>query len=281
MRHRFRYILPLIWFPWTVLFFSTVPVRAQEMKIQTHVYSVSSGPQGIQKDEQAVSLTIFHAGRVYDYIDSVREVIIFEPALNRFRIISTPRSLVATVEFDELRQMLKVAHTATEKHLENLQLKSEGQLPKSALAIHAQLNPRFRENWKPVSKELQLTNSAFRYNVRCEPATDESIHETYLRYADWIVRLNYVLHPHTMYPEPRLQLNESLRKRKLYPIEVSLFPDNQSTSHLLARHSISWELNSFDRTLIHDWETQLKQGKLREVTFREYQEAVLVTKSSR
>ncbi|HUG20429.1 MAG TPA: hypothetical protein VMM56_15690 [Planctomycetaceae bacterium] len=281
MSQRFRCLLLFIWFPWTALFHSTVPAFGQDMKIRTHVYSVSNGPRGLQKDEQAVSLTIFHAGRVYDYIDSVREVIIFEPTLNRFRIISTPRSLVTTVEFDELRQMMKVAQTATEKYLETLELKSDGQTPDGARSIQFQLEPRFRENWKPVSKELQLTNSEFRYNVRCEPATDDSIHETYLRYADWTARLNYVLHPQSMYPEGRLQLNESLRKRKLYPIEVSLYPDNRSPVHLLARHSITWDLNSFDRTLIHDWETQLKQGKLKELTFREYQEAVLVTKRSR
>jgi hypothetical protein len=281
MSHRLRFLCPLIWFPWTAFFFFTVPADAQDMKIRTHVYSVSTGPRGLQRDEQAVSLTIFHAGRVYDYIDSIREVIIFEPALNRFRIVSTPRSLVTTVEFDELRQMLKVARSTTEKHLEGLERKGNGRIPDTARAIQFQLDPQFRENWKPVSKELQLTNPEFRYHIRCEPVSDESIHENYLRYADWTARLNYVLHPHSMYPESRLQLNEALRKRRLYPIEVQLYPDNRSPVHLMARHSISWELNSFDRSLIHDWETQLKQGKLREVSFREYQEAVLLTKQNR
>ena len=266
----------LLALPWSALFYSTVPAIGQDIKIRTHVHSVEKTPDGPTKTEQSVSLTIFHAGRVYDYIDNVREVIIFEPAHNRFRIISLPRSLVTTVGFEELRQMLSVAEHAIGNYIERAEKEHNGQTPESARALRFQLEPNFKENWKPVSKELQLTNAKFRYNVKCETCEDAAIHEIYLQYADWMSQLNFVLHPQSMYPNSRLALNEALRQRKLYPLEVQLFSDENPDSSLVASHTISWKLNSFDRTMINDWESQLGQGKLREVTFHEYQEAVLI-----
>jgi hypothetical protein len=96
-------------------------------------------------------------------------------------------------------------------------------------------------------------------------------------YADWMARLNFVLHPQSLYPDARLSLNESLRTRNMYPTEVRLFQDTNDKSHLRAEHRISRALDSTDRMMITEWESQLKTGKLKEVTFREYQEAILIT----
>ena len=251
---------------------------AQDMKIRTHLFHVTPSKTGeLQAQESAVSLTIFHAGRAYDYIDSVKEVIIFEPMQNRFTILNSARSLKTRVDFDELRQMLKVARHETEQYLEQIAEKNGGELPVSAHSLHAQLKPNFEESFHSSNRELTLQNSSIRYSVLCEHAEDESVHEAYLLYADWMARLNFVLHPQTMYPEARLSLNETLRKRKLYPTQVRLFLENDSKSHMKAQHRISRSLDSTDRMMIHEWASQLQKGNLKEVTFREYQEAIVLT----
>lgn len=251
---------------------------AQDMKIRTHIYHVTPSKNGeLQSQERAVSLTIFHAGRAYDYIDSVQEIIIFEPKQNRFTIINSSRSLMTTVDFDELRQILKVARHETEQYLEQIAEKNGGELPSSAHAVHAQLEPHFEENWQPESQTLNLQNSSIRYSATCVPSDDPSIHEAYMLYADWMARLNFVLHPQSMYPSARLSLNESLRKRNMYPTEVRLFQDTNDKSHLRAEHRISRSLDSTDRLMLTQWESKVSSGKLKEVTFREYQEAILIT----
>lgn len=259
-------------------FVGTPTLSAQDMKIRTHIYHVSPSKNGELKSlERAVSLTIFHAGRAYDYIDSVKEIIIFEPKQNRFTIINSSRSLMTTVDFDELRQILKVARHETEQYLEQIAEKNGGELPSSAHAVHAQLEPQFQENWQPESQTLNLQNNSIRYSAACVPSDDPSIHEAYMLYADWMARLNFVLHPQSMYPDARLRLNESLRKRKMYPTEVRLFQNANDKSHLRAEHRISRSLDSTDRMMLTDWESKLSSGKLKEVTFREYQEAILIT----
>jgi len=253
-------------------------LQAQDMKIRTHIYLVTPKASGeLESQERAVSLTIFHAGRAYDYIDSAKEVIIFEPKQNRFTILNPSRSLITTVDFDELRQILKVARHETEQYLDQIAEKNQGTLPDSARAVRSQLEPKFRESWDPKTKQLDLQNHAIRYSALCEPAEDTSVHNSYLLYADWMARLNFVLHPQTLYPKARLNLNEALRKRKMYPTQVRLFFDTDKKTHLRAEHRLTRKLDSTDRMLITEWDTQIQSGKLRKVTFREYQEAILVT----
>ncbi|MGH7199902.1 MAG: hypothetical protein ACREJB_04815, partial [Planctomycetaceae bacterium] len=64
---------------------SAVPLAAQEFRIYTRVYDAST-----TGEEPAVvtrSLSLFHAGKVYDYIDTLGEVTVFEPAQDRVHIL--------------------------------------------------------------------------------------------------------------------------------------------------------------------------------------------------
>ena len=45
----------------------------------------------------ATALTLFHAGRVYDYMEELGEVVILEPVHNRFTVLG-PNYLAARVE---------------------------------------------------------------------------------------------------------------------------------------------------------------------------------------
>src|SRR5690606_5890737 len=105
--------------------------------------------------------------------------------------------------------------------------------------------------------------------------------EVYLHYADWMARLNYVLHPHALYPEPRLKLNEVLRAHGKLPVEVELKSSIGLPIHLRAEHQIHWKLDATDRSLIHEWESLLKSSNTRQVTFQEYQRSLLVSKNER
>ena len=72
----------------------------------------------------ARSLTLFHAGKVYDYMenigmDDIGEVVILDPIHNRFVILNS-NYLATRVEFGELRQYLNVGEHEAELYLQEL-----------------------------------------------------------------------------------------------------------------------------------------------------------------
>ncbi len=277
--------LSILWIPivWLYSNYSmTVPASAQDLKVLTRVYEQRPTPAGGVRDEpRSVALTIFHAGRVYDYIDSVGEVIVFEPTENRFTIMSSNRSLMTTVDFDEVRQTLKVAKSEAEKHLDVLASQHGGALPASAAGIVAQFSPGFDETWKPQARELIMANPHLEYRVLCVETDDGTLNETYLHYADWIARLNFALHPQSMYPEARIRLNEALRRRRLLPVEVRLTLQGEQRRQLRAEHKLTWKLDSTDRSLINEWSSRMTKSEMQRVSFQEYQKAMLLSSRSR
>ena len=256
---------------------------AQEFRVYTRVYNEAEAAKGSENGSShpivTRSLSIFHAGKVYDYVEPVGEVIIFEPARRRFTILSTSREMVTTVEFDELKHLLKVARLETEKYLAQLDPKPADASQKAAQSLRFQLAPRFEEQYDVEKKRLRLLSPDLRYDVECAATQPPEIADEYLRYADWMARLNYVLHPRALFPEPRLALNRSLRRLGMIPVEVELQAVVAGGVHLRAQHQIHWELNAKDRSLINRWETMLKSKQSQHVPFREYQRTLVAGKS--
>ena len=90
-----------------------------------------------------------------------------------------------------------------------------------------------------------------------------------------------MLHPQSLFPSPRLALNDALRQEMVMPVEVRLSIAGKNPIQLRAEHKIHWKLDEKDRRFIQLWETQLKDRNTRRVSFREYQQAMLVSLSKR
>ena len=260
-------------------------IAAQEFRIYTRVSQEIGRPPGSTGDAKqnevvAHSLTLFHAGKVYDYIHSVGEVTIFEPGLKRFTILSTTREMTTPVTHDELLGKLNIAR----KEIKNFAAvpKAQGGPPlKVAKALNFQLAPDFDAKFQTKSKLLTLSSPFVRYEAQCSKAKAPQALTSYLHYADWICRLNYVLHPKALYPAARLELNEALRKHNVIPTEVRLTIPGENPIRFKAEHEIHWQLDRKDRSYIGRWETMLKDPGTRQVSFREYQRAMLVSLSKR
>ena len=260
-------------------------IAAQEFRIYTRVSQEMGGtPEtaGAAKQNAVVarSLTLFHAGKVYDYIDSVGEVTIFEPGRKRFTILSTTRTMATQVKFDKLLGKLDIAEKEMEDYVAVPNAKGGPPL-KVAKALTFQLTPDFDTKYAPEGKTLTLNSPFVRYEARCSKAKVPQAVTAYLHYADWTCRLNYVLHPQTLYPASRLELNEALRKHSVMPTEVRLTIAGENPLQFKAEHEIHWQLDDKDRSYIHRWETLLKDRSTRHVDFREYQKEMLVSLSKR
>jgi hypothetical protein len=255
---------------------------AQDFRIYTRVYDAGTA-ENVRPTVIGSSLSLFHAGKVYDHVENEyeSEVIIFEPAHQRFTILSTSRSLATTDHFDEIKRKLKLARNVTTDHLDALLAQKPAPAADAIQKIKFPIDPAFKTTHESGANAITCESKFLTYKVRCADVEEPKTTDVYLNYADWTARLNYVLHPHALYPEPRLALNGILRSAGKMPVEVELTSSIGMPIHLRAEHQIHWKLDSTDRSLIHEWESLLKSSNTRQVTFQEYQRSLLVSRSDR
>lgn len=250
---------------------------AQDMRVYTLTFDCTDvGPQDAAKAPVvARSLTIFHAGKVYDYIDSLREVTIFEPVHHRFTVLHDVSCVTAEVTQDEVRRYLALFEKQARERSTELARRTNAAEAASLDSLQFQLRPEFQAKFDATHRRLILDSPTFRYDVECVTAPAPELQQIYLKYADAISELNAVLHPHSMLPGPRMQLNRELRERAMLPHKVSRTTNFGREVVLRAEHHWSWTLLEHDRQMIAHWEGQLKRKELRQVSFEQLQKEVL------
>ena len=260
-----------------------VALDAQEMRVYTTVRNrrAAAARDAVERAPViARSLTLFHAGKVYDYVDATKELTIFEPAHHRFTLLSEKRSVASEVTQDEVRQYLTLVEQEGWKQVATSTQPPETAQGKSLTWLRFQLKPDFDIAFDAAKNVLTLTDRAARYHVEVQPPPSRTEVETYLRFADAAAELNSVLHAQAPLPRPRLALNGELRQREMLPVVVDL-KAMEDRLHLQARHEWTWKFQSTDRQLISDWESRLNNVGLRRVGFRQYQQEALATEVSR
>ncbi|MDX1970563.1 MAG: hypothetical protein SFV23_25560 [Planctomycetaceae bacterium] len=256
-------------------------LSAQEMRVYTVTRSATTVEEDPPHDPiMARSLTLFHAGKVYDYISSLQEVTIFEPAHHRFTILNESAAAVAVVSQDEIRRFLALAEERAQEVAADLLRSPDPQQRQSVDLLQFQLRPTFEATYEPMSRRLKLQAPQFTYDVLCASAPQPLIADSYLRYADAITELNSVLHPHSFLPGPRMELNRQLREHGVLPISVRRRVDYGATLEIVAEHEWKWSLTELDRKCIDRWESQISKGLLRPLSFEQMQRAVLTGKLS-
>ena len=253
----------------------TTEAVAQQFWVYTRVTRPVKADNKPADEVVARSLTLFHAGQVYDWIPSVGEITRLEPSHKRFSIISAKNMIATHVSFEEINRLIASAREETGNYANRL-IDRGGRNAKSvAEPLLFQLNPKFKQSYSTESHELKLLSERFSYVVDCRESENPESLEAYLMYADWAARLNYALHPQTFFPEPRLELNRSLRKLKRIPAKVQLRVEFDRPIRLQADHQFGWKLRSDDRQRINHWETLFRNENLEWMSFRDYQKAML------
>lgn len=257
---------------------------AQEFRIHTRVYDLNSedGSSRTSEDPEMVgeSLTLSHAGKMYDYMPAIGEVIIFEPAHRRFIVLNTLGTRATTVDFDQLNHLLELARREARSSLE-VPPERGGPPDAVAEALRFQLEPDFTERFDGDRRRLVLSSPHLRYVADGAKVDPPEAAELYLDYADWICKLNYVLNPQALLPDCRLALNASLRRKGLMPTRVELETEFDPQRHLRAEHVINWDLGENEHAVISRWERMLRSEHTRQVTFREYQQAMIEKQAKR
>lgn len=243
------------------------------MRIYTTVRDRSASAQG--KDPDQRSLMLFHASKIYDYIEPAQEVTVFEPTHRRFTVLNLRRQLRTEITQDEIRQFLSLAEEEVQKKL----LQSNdgpGTTRRASLdLLQFQLLPQFTTTFDSSKSQLTLSSPRFQYLATGTAPPSLDIADKYLHVADWMAQFNAVLHPYSLLPAPRMKLNQQLKEHGLIPSSVELQTTGDMPIHLQALHEWTWNLQKTDRQMIDDWEKQLHSAKFRSLAFRQFQQEML------
>jgi hypothetical protein len=263
-----------------VLTTSGTTLLAQDFSVSTRL-SQRSGPSDPEPQATSggwepigYSVTYFHAGKVYDRLEQVGEVVILEPADSRFVILSfNGNQMATTLEFSQLLQYLKVARTQTETHVARL-TRNDTQSVQRRQALTFQLSPQFVQSFDPASDRLTMSSPLLRYEVETVATDRPGVVQQYLQYADWTARLNYVLHSKALYPDVRVAVNDALAAQDRLPCEIRLLLDGDVPVQLRSQHRFEWSLGSVGHAIIRECETARTNSATRWVEFSKYQEAL-------
>jgi hypothetical protein len=252
--------------------------RAQDFHVETTLYAVGRA----EPKELMRSVTLFHAGKTYDFIPDLGELIIFDPSHGQFTLVSTRQRKMAEVHIDEISRMLGIARQTLNDRLQRIQGDPKTD-PNVIEQILFQFNPQFEKSITQTNAgpQVELKSKFFNYQVLGASAPTPTHAYVYLNYADWICRLNYVLNPGGILPDQRMALDAALREASLIPVEVSFTFSSGEAPTVRAMHHIYWALNERDRELVRQWDALLTQGRLSRVSFLDYQKSLLASQAPR
>jgi len=203
------------------------------------------------------TLTLFRAGRVYDFLSAPRETTVFDPD-NRFILLDPDRRLQTEVSAEQVTR--RVAR-----------LRSEAQTHRQP-ALNFLANPRFTETYDETSEEISLESPWLTYRAKIEQAPSRDAARQYGEFADWYTQLNALLNPSGLLPFSRMELNRALVRRQAVPREVLLTfspkkPDGDRIT-LRSVHQVQWSLSRADLERIDEVHRQLHS--FQKVTPQEY-----------
>lgn len=247
---------------------------AQDMRVYTTVSR--KGSDGVW-EPYSHSLTLFHSGKVYDFMEEVGEVVIYEPMNDRF-IFLDGNYRVAELRIEELSQYLKASESESQKYLADLKTDVTTSSDKAKAALEFQLRPQFDQKFDAREQRLQMISDQMIYDLKTGACPNPDRALDYLAYADWAARLNHILHPKAMLPEPRLAVNAALRQRKRIPLSVTRKLQAEGETDLKSEHQFSWEFTAIDRQQMTLWESRISSKDAVWVSFRDYQKKLVTSK---
>jgi hypothetical protein len=211
--------------------FSFSETQAAEFRIENQVFAER------EKEPKSQSLTLFHEGFVYDFMQEPAEVTIFDKATGRFVLLNVAKREKAEITVAEIDAFVE--------KLKQLAAKQKDPL----LRFFA--DPKFEETFDVSRGELSLASPLVTYRLTGEVVKDPAVFAEYREFSDGYSKLNAVLNPGSRPPQARLQVNQALARHELMVKEVVLTliaiksETNQKTV-LRSEHDFSLNLTAAD-----------------------------------
>jgi len=211
-------------------------------------------------DTPVVSTTLFSSGRAYDFMDSPRETIVFDPGHDLIVILDPHRQVKTQITTGEISTQIGRLREAARNH------KKE--------TVRELAGAKFAEAIDPKTGDLKLTNRWMIYEVATKPPENPQVARQYAEFADWLTQLNALLNPPEL-PFPRLALNEVLRQRQEVPLKITrtTMSEQRRRKPLVvhSEHTFVVALSHEDQQRMQEAHDQMHM--FAEVTFDKYHQA--------
>ncbi len=226
-------------------------VHADDFRIDSRVY------QGKDELPQSESTTIFANGRIYDFLNSPRELTIYDPPHDRIVVMDLEKNHKTEIRTEQLlrfrEELLARAEKTTDAGLRFL------------------LEPKFDKQPGSTTAERVFQSEYITYQVETATPRTAVIAEQYRQFSDLSATMNAMLN-RGWPPFARLQVNAALAEEKLIPTKVNLlFPSKSllgQRKHFRSEHELQTRLTDSDQQKIAEAEEHLSRTVL--VSLREY-----------
>ncbi len=234
----------------TLLLFAAT-AAAQDFRVETRVY------EGEATEPARTSVTLFHEGRVYDFLDNPDEIRVFTSTpggeAGKFVLLDSQRQLRSEIPTREIVDFMEALRRWARQPQDD---------PLSSFAA----DPRFDEAFEPNStgkhSKLTLTSDVIIYRLQTVPAKDADRLGAFHQFSDWSAQLNVVLNVGSTLPFPRLAATKAMLNRAVVPTEITFSiaahkPQRPQEVVMRATHDIRWRLSQQDRERIEKVHKQL------------------------
>lgn len=232
---------------WMILF-AALDSQAQDFRVETDVFI------GKSTEPAAQYLTLFYAGRVYDFaLEGPPEITVFDVTRGRFLLLDTERQVkteLTTRDVDAFHERLR--DRALERN-------------------DALFDTNFQYTFDANGNWHVLTSGSIEYRAQGAKGKYESAAQQYRIFADGYARLN-AMRPGNPPPYARLELNRILAEHQLVPetVERAVTAGRITPRKLVARtvHHVNWRLSAPDHKRIERVGDQL--ASFRAVSYPEF-----------
>jgi hypothetical protein len=230
---------------------AAAPASAADFRVSNAVFvEGESGPQ-------CQSVTIFHAGLVYDFLADPAEIIVFDKPHGRFVLLDLGRRVQSGLSTDEVEAFIERAKRLLAGS-------------KNPAQIRWLADPKFDETFDNQTSEVTLRGDSMTYQAKVL-ATGPEVAAQYRDFSDWYAKFNHVLNPESRPPFPRMILDAALERNHGIAKEVRLasnFAKNHPPVKITSRHELAGQLDASDKKRVADAREDMTGFK--QVSLNEY-----------
>lgn len=211
---------------------------------QAHDFRVDSSVFVADQQEPVTqSVTLFHAGVVYDFIRRPAELMIYDPRAELFTLLDPQRRVRTALRKDDLAAFCQQLRRWAENQRDP--------------AVRFSANPQFQVQFDEARGTLSASSAWLSYRVVGRVTDEHEMLRQYNQFADGSAQINALLNPGSRLPFPRLALNQHLAQRAILPEQVELTissSGNNAPKHITLRSEHRWNrtLGEADLARIRD-----------------------------
>ncbi len=241
---------------WVIVFVATpTAIFSQSFRVDNTVFFNE------QSTPEVESTTIFHDGKVYDFIEENGEITVFDPSVGLFLLLDPTRRLQTRIPTEEVESMTRQLREVLHNH------------PDPYIQFVSQ--PTFEETFDQQTGVMTFESTWISYSMETRYIEDRDIAEKYQKFSKWYCLLNMRLNPAATTLFARLAVNRTLGAHRRFPqrVYVRIRPKGGSllgkSVTMSSRHRLIQRLLEPDEKRIQQTERFLEI--FRDVPFEEYQ----------